>query len=281
MHDEQTGRELRRRKHLLAHKAPIDRPLEQELPPQVKRAGQVVQALALKDEGERKHHLHHRAHHTYKRCLARPVPLYEYDAHGRQRQQHCHFNPHPQREQPGARIPPLALEAIDHPPQRRCNPRIIEQPQQEDAVQPLRADERREQPRRGADAPVAGEDEGDGDEVEEGEDALGLQDVGAVVGEVVEARVKVDVEGRVDERAGVAFEEEVVGRAVEEERHLLHVGLPVDLRVCVANRLAVGLRFLGLRRWSRQHYENRSRLEWSMLTWHFPDDEGTEHDLAE
>ena len=108
-------------------------------------------------------------------------------------------------------------------------------------MQPLRADEGREQPWRGADAPVAGEDERDGDEVEEGENALGLQDVGAVVGEVVEARIEVDVEGRVDERAGVAFEEIVIGRAVEVERHLLHVGLPVDLRVCVANRLAVGL----------------------------------------
>ena len=41
------------------------------------------------------------------------------------------------------------------------------------------------------------------------------------------------MEGRVDEGAGVAFEEVVVGGAVEEEGHLLHVGRPVNLRVYV------------------------------------------------
>jgi hypothetical protein len=54
-----------------------------------------------------------------------------------------------------------------------------------------------------------------------------------VIGKVVERRVEVDMESWVDERAGIAFEEVVVGSAVDEERDLLHVGLPVNLGVWV------------------------------------------------
>jgi hypothetical protein len=39
------------------------------------------------------------------------------------------------------------------------------------------------------------------------------------------------VEGWVNERPGIAFEEVVVGGAIDEERDLLHVGLPVNLGV--------------------------------------------------
>jgi len=50
--------------------------------------------------------------------------------------------------------------------------------------------------------------------------------------EAIERGVDVDVRGRVDERAGAALDEGVVALAGEVLRHLLHVGLPVDFRVC-------------------------------------------------
>lgn len=61
---------------------------------------------------------------------------------------------------------------------------------------------------------------------------LSLQYVFALVREVVEERVNVDVSGGVDQGSCSAFDKRVVAFASLVLRDLLHVRFPVDLSVC-------------------------------------------------
>ncbi len=87
--------------------------------------------------------------------------------------------------------------------------------------------------------PIAGHDDSQGREVEKSKELLGQEDVGALVGEVVEAREDVDVGGRIDQRAGSAADLGVVALARYVLRDLLHVGYPVDLGVWTGNNASL------------------------------------------
>lgn len=60
---------------------------------------------------------------------------------------------------------------------------------------------------------------------------LRQQDVLALVGEVVQPGISVDVCARVHQRSGAALDLGVVPLAGDELRDLLHVGSPVDLGI--------------------------------------------------
>lgn len=78
--------------------------------------------------------------------------------------------------------------------------------------------------------------------------------------------------GGVDEGAGRAFEECVIALAIEEERDLSHVGLPIDF--CVCQRKSVSSC-----EWLARSTESGNDEKGS-LTWYLPYNEKAEHDIG-
>ncbi|KAG9796018.1 hypothetical protein KCU88_g30, partial [Aureobasidium melanogenum] len=89
-------------------------------------------------------------------------------------------------------------------------------------MHPLAQRQRDQEPWRRSDSSVTGQDNSQGDEVEAGKDELCAQDVGALVGQVVQRHVYVDMEGRVDERACWARDFAIISLPVEKHADLSH-----------------------------------------------------------
>lgn len=89
-----------------------------------------------------------------------------------------------------------------------------------------------QEPWRRPDSSVTGEDNSQSDEVEAGKDELCAQDVGALVRQVVQRRVNVDMEGRVNERACWTCDFAIISLSVEKHADLGHVCSEIDFRVC-------------------------------------------------
>ena len=114
---------------------------------------------------------------------------------------------------------------IDGHVQQQHGDRVVEQPKHVDGVDAVgsAAHEQEGERRDGLDSMQDANDQGQVDQVDDGEHVLSSQNVRTPVGQLVEQGVDVKMAGRVNYRSGVARNLAVIQGTVEKTLYLLHV----------------------------------------------------------
>lgn len=108
---------------------------------------------------------------------------------------------------------------------------VVEEAQEVDGVQSLGEDEQGNDVARCLDPAVGGHGDGHRGQVDSRKDHLSSDDGPTSLCDVVQGRVEVDVQSRVDEWSGLTFDESIIPLTNQVLFYLLHIRLPVDFCV--------------------------------------------------
>eukprot|EP00968_Pinguiococcus_pyrenoidosus_P008184 scaffold576_cov260-Pinguiococcus_pyrenoidosus.AAC.48 len=232
VHRKECNTERLRYEDVLAQKLEVHRPLVHEDSAQVESTGDVLHGIRS-EEGQADDELDQGAdRNTSHGACGRPVGLEQQQEQPRREEKHVHLDANSQRVHDATKTPSLTSEEQHGHVQHEHGHAVVEEPQHENRVQPLRqAQQPKHVERHSSSPPIQPEDRHLREQVQPSEDALSSQDGVALPGQRFEQLEHVHEGCWVHERPRIAAKLAVVRLSGLVAAHFLHVGHPVDLRV--------------------------------------------------
>lgn len=220
---------------LLRQEAEVHSPDMEELPSEIEGSVEVfLRELEEKGCGERE--LQQEAEQEMRQGTENTETLPEEDTERRREEECIHLDSDGEGEEQAPEDPSVALEAEDPGEGEQHADWIVEESQNEDTVNPFAKTEKENRPLRNHPTPVVELHEEELEaEVESEEEELREEDVLSALRHPVQEGKQIHEASRIHERPCVALHLTVITLTGQETillPNLLHVGLPVDLRVC-------------------------------------------------